>query len=388
MKTVLSLKHSSFFTGIGGFDLGFELAGIETVSQCEIDKYACSTLENHWPGVERYNDITTVHLNRGSTDIITGGFPCQDLSVAGKREGLAGERSGLFYELVRVVDECKPKYVVWENVPGLLSSNGGADFKSVIREFAEIGYSGAWRVLDSQYFGVAQRRRRIFGVFAQGDSGWRRAGAILFEPESGRRNTAPCRSEKSDSSDGIKDGAGTIGGRVDRDVAFTLKHHQGSPNADQVTLIPCCWNGEQVSDTLDVSVLSKQQMMPEKSRFAAVLDNPDVSRPLIGTADKHDDSRETYIVAPTLSTKNEMASSSTTREEWYETSAKLCGKVRRLTPDECEKLQGFPVGWTAGQVDTHRYKQLGNAVTVNVAYWIALRLKQVEEYFEANRSEK
>ena len=384
----MKLNHSSFFTGIGGFDLGFELAGIGTVSQCEIDKHACSTLEKHWPGVERYNDITTVKLDRGSADIISGGFPCQDISVAGNRKGLAGERSGLFYELVRVVDECKPKYVVWENVPGLLSSNGGADFKSVIREFAEIGYSGAWRVLDSQYFGVAQRRRRIFGVFAQGDSGWRRAGAILFEPESGRRNTAPCRSEKSDSSDGIKDGAGTISGRVDRDVAFTLKHHQGSPNADQVTLIPCCWNGEQVSDTLDVSVLSKQQMMPEKSRFAAVLDNPDVSRPLIGTADKHDDSRETYIVAPTLSTKNEMASSSTTREEWYETSAKLCGKVRRLTPDECEKLQGFPVGWTAGQVDTHRYKQLGNAVTVNVAYWIALRLKQVEEYFEANRSEK
>ena len=380
MKTVLSLKHSSFFTGIGGFDLGFELAGIETVSQCEIDKYACSTLENHWPGVERYNDITTVHLNRGSTDIITGGFPCQDLSVAGKREGLAGERSGLFHELVRVVDECRPRYVVWENVPGLLSSNGGRDFATVLSEFAKIGYFGAWRVLDSQHFGVAQRRRRVFGVFAEGYSGWRRAGAILFEPESGRRNTAPGRSETQEASDSIEDGVayalrsgrriadsnGVAGNVVVdglRDKSFTLRSNHGQvTQLHNTTLIPCYWNGEQVSDTLDVSVLSKQQMMPEKSRFAAVLDNQGVSRPLLSSPHlKHDASRETYI---------------------HGTS------VRRLTPDECEKLQGFPIGWTAGQVDTQRYKQIGNAVTVNVAYWIGLRIMQVDEYFEANRSEE
>lgn len=157
-----------------------------TILQVEIDAFCQRVLAGQWPDAHRISDIRDVRgADWRGTDIFCGGFPCQDLSVAGKRKGLAGARSGLFHELVRVVDEARPRYLVWENVPGLLSSSGGRDFGVVLSSLADIGYFGAWRVLDSQFFGVAQRRRRLFGVFAEGDAGWRRAGAILLEPEGG-----------------------------------------------------------------------------------------------------------------------------------------------------------------------------------------------------------
>ncbi len=183
------MTHLSLFSGIGGFDLGFELAGIETVAMCESDKFCQRVLKTHWPEVPIHDDIRELD-GRGyeGVDIISGGFPCQDLSVASNRAGITGARSGLFFELVRMVGEAKPRYLVWENVLGLLSNNGGDDFRTVLAALAEVGYFGAWRVLDSQFFGVAQQRRRVFGVFAQGDFGWRRAGAILLEPEGGGWN--------------------------------------------------------------------------------------------------------------------------------------------------------------------------------------------------------
>ena len=150
------MTHASLFTGIGGFDLGFELAGHESILQCENDKACREVLEYHWPEVKRHDDIRTLDgRDIAGVGIISGGFPCQDLSVAGKREGLSGSRSGLFFEMVRVVDEAEPEYLVWENVPGLLSSGGGRDFRTVIAALTEIGYFGVWRVLDSQFFGVA-----------------------------------------------------------------------------------------------------------------------------------------------------------------------------------------------------------------------------------------
>jgi DNA (cytosine-5)-methyltransferase 1 len=161
------LEVASFFSGIGGFDLGFERAGFKVVFQCERDKFCQKVLEKNWPKVKRSEDIRT--LSEGElpqADVWCAGFPCQDLSLAnqGKRKGLAGERSGLFDEFGKLAASFPPRWIVLENVPGLLNSHGGTDFKHVLDTLGELGYFVAWRVLDSQYFGTPQRRRRVFIV--------------------------------------------------------------------------------------------------------------------------------------------------------------------------------------------------------------------------------
>jgi DNA (cytosine-5)-methyltransferase 1 len=168
---VLMLTGVSLFAGVGGFDLAMQRQGVKVVASVEIDKKCNEVLAKHFPEATQFTDVTTVKgedlINAGfnpSKGIITGGFPCQDLSVAGKRAGLAGERSGLFWEIARIVDETQTEYFVIENVPGLLSSNNGADFGVVIGTMADLGYSLGWRVLDAQHFGVPQRRRRVFIV--------------------------------------------------------------------------------------------------------------------------------------------------------------------------------------------------------------------------------
>ncbi len=159
------LTFISLFAGIGGFDLALERAGAQCVAQVEIDAKARAVLRRHWPAVPQFDDVRTVGAhNLPAADIVCGGSPCQDLSVAGKRAGLDGERSGLFFQMIRVIDEIKPKFVIWENVPGALSSNNGLDFQAVIDEFIKSGYIPDVNILDAQNFGLAQRRRRIFAV--------------------------------------------------------------------------------------------------------------------------------------------------------------------------------------------------------------------------------
>ena len=187
------MKVVSLFSGIGGFDLGLERAGMEIVAQVEIDKFCNRILQTRWPNVPRIQDIRDANAsNLPRCDLLCGGFPCQDLSVTGKRAGLSGERSGLFWEFIRLARELRPAWLVLENVPGLLSSNGGRDMGAVIGGLEDAGYSCAWRVLDSQWFGVAQRRRRVFIV---GHCDARCAGAVLFEPEGGAGAFANQREE-------------------------------------------------------------------------------------------------------------------------------------------------------------------------------------------------
>jgi DNA (cytosine-5)-methyltransferase 1 len=191
---VAALRCVSIFAGIGGFDAGFGQAGIETVAIVEIDKNCRKLMAAKFPNAQQFDDARTVGKNNlPPCDIVCGGFPCQDLSVAGKRAGLAGNRSGLFYELTRITHELQPAFLVWENVPGLLSSNRGHDFLAVLTELRRIGYSGGWRTFDAQYFGVAQRRRRIFGVFARRDIGADRCAEILSLAEGVRGHPAPGR---------------------------------------------------------------------------------------------------------------------------------------------------------------------------------------------------
>jgi DNA (cytosine-5)-methyltransferase 1 len=163
----------SLFSGVGGFDLGFDQAGWECVAQVEWDKHCQQILSRHWPDVPRWEDIADVNgHDLPSADCVIFGSPCQDLSVAGKQAGLAGDRSSLFFEACRVIGEMReasdgrcPTWAVWENVPGALSSNGGRDFGAVLDALAELGAVALeWRVLDAQWFGVPQRRRRVFVI--------------------------------------------------------------------------------------------------------------------------------------------------------------------------------------------------------------------------------
>ncbi len=190
----MSKRVISLFAGVGGFDLGFERAGFQIVAHVEKDAKCRELLKAKWPDAVALDDVCTAGKhNLPECDVITFGFPCQDLSVAGKRAGLQGSRSGLFYEATRIIRELRPAWALFENVPGLLSSGGGRDFAAVLREMDECGYCGAWRVLDAQWFGVAQRRRRVFGLFTRLDSGAERCAEILSISESLRGNPAPSR---------------------------------------------------------------------------------------------------------------------------------------------------------------------------------------------------
>ena len=164
----------SLFAGIGGFDLGFERAGFKTAWQVEINPINQAVLAEHFPHAKQFGDITKLGVDElEHVDCITAGFPCQDISIMGAakkggRQGLAGKRSGLFYEVIRIADALRPEWVVLENVAGLLFSNDCRDLETVINALAQCGYVGCWRVLNARYFGVPQARRRVFIIANRG----------------------------------------------------------------------------------------------------------------------------------------------------------------------------------------------------------------------------
>ena len=324
MKELLT----SLFAGIGGFDLGFEHAGFTVVAQVEKDINCRNLLEAKWPDAVILDDVCTAGAhNLPPCDVITFGFPCQDLSVAGKRAGLAGGRSGLFYEATRIIHELNPAYCLFENVLGLLSSSRGNDFERVLREMDRVGYSGAWRVLDAQWLGMPQRRRRVFGLFSCLDSGAERCAEILSLPESLRGHPPPGRKAEEESPSPFAFGAG-----ADR------KH---------------------VNRIDDDSRIATQTIGFTQSSFGGYREGCGTLRASGGDLGG---GSETLIV--------DIAACDDTRRD----SVPARTAVRRLTPTECERLQGFPDGWTAGFIDTVRYRMLGNAVCVNVAQWIARRM--------------
>ena len=183
VKSGSDYNVASFFAGIGGFDLGCERAGMNVVFQCEINSFCQKILRKHWPSIPLAGDITKVQsADIPEANLWCGGFPCQDVSLAnqGKRKGLKGERSGLFYTYANLVEERKPDWIILENVPGLLNSHSGNDFRILLDTLDELGYGVSWRVLDAKYFGTPQRRRRVYIVASLGDM---RSAGVLFEPE-------------------------------------------------------------------------------------------------------------------------------------------------------------------------------------------------------------
>lgn len=206
----MNKTFGSLFAGVGGFDLGMEQAGWECQWQVEWDKHCQGVLSKHWPDVPKYWDVRNVDgAQITPVDCIVFGSPCQDLSVAGTGKGLEGLRSGLFHEAIRIIKEMKnatnnqfPKWTIWENVPGALSSNKGNDFARVIDEMADIGALAIeWHILDAQWFGVAQRRRRVF-VLACYDSGTaaRCPEKILSVPQDSKGNIKQSRKKGKQAS--------------------------------------------------------------------------------------------------------------------------------------------------------------------------------------------
>lgn len=298
---------ASFFSGIGGLELGFERAGLAVNFQCEIKPFCNAILAKHWPSVKRHDDVRTLDPDDiPVADIWAAGFPCQDLSLArmGKRNGLRGQQSGLFHDFIELARERMPRAIILENVHGLLSSHRGRDFAIVLKALDELGYGVAWRVLNSKEFGVPQQRRRVYVVAVDRDP--QSAAEILFEPKCGGRNPSPSR------SNGAK-----------------------SPSLFQ-TIIGDARTGPLVKSIAHC-------IYAESARHTGT----DWSR--------------NYV--------------------WYPD-----GRVRRFTPNEVERVQGFPKDWTlpldrlAGQsdrIDSLRYHAVGNSVTPAVAEWVGRRLFEV-----------
>lgn len=326
------------FAGIGGFGLGFRRAGFDHAFLVEWDGKCQEVLARRFPGVPLFADVRDVGAhNLPPCDVLTFGSPCQDLSVAGRRAGFDGERSGLFFEAVRIIRELRerdgrPTITVWENVPGAFTSNRGRDFAAVLDHLADVGAMDlAWRVLDAQHFGLAQRRRRVFVV---ADFGGERAGEVLFEPDGLRRDSAAGGPEGEGAAGPVTSGArggGLAGGYppalASVSPAVTAKWAKGSggPAGDEsANLVPA--------------------YVPETAGTIAGGAHP-------GGLNGQE--------APTQ-------------------SIALCGEsswhVRRLTPVECARLQGFPDDWNEWLADSHRYRQFGNAVAVPVAEWLARRV--------------
>lgn len=414
----------SLFSGIGGFDLAAELEGCSVCWQVEYNAQAQSILRAHWPGIPLHKDVCDVGADTlDPVELLVGGFPCQDLSVAGNRAGLAGERSGLFFEFMRIAGELRPRWVLIENVPGLFSSGKGEDLTVVLETLAELGYGWAYRVLDSQYFGVAQRRRRVFIVGRLGD---RPPGEVLFEPESCSGDPAPSREARKGAARSAQGGAGADG-EIAGTVASKWAKGTGGPAGDEVqNLVAHTLRGESFDASEDGTgrgtPLVVTPPLLASGRGTARTGESRGQDPLVvcrpttdyrtgayeeceasGTLTTGTDmSRATPLVvdpspvysiqnravaenlAPTLTVggRDRGAGDSTDNTP----SAAGPGlRVRRLTPRECERLQGFPDDWTrfgldadhqmVEQADTPRYKQLGNAVTVPVIRWIVRRIQ-------------
>lgn len=239
------MKVLSLFSGVGGFDMGLEAAGMTTAFQCEIDKNCLQTLNHHWPDVPKWDDVSTLtgrHILEmtDGVDVVAWGSPCQDLSVAGKRAGLTGERSGLFHQGIRIIKELRelsngkyPTWSIWENVVGALSSNGGADFGEVLFEMDEAGACfSEWAVLDAQYFGIPQRRRRVFVISCFDPATAERGGdKVLAVSQSSGGDSAKSEPSRKNSASETSESFG------ESDSAFLVRNREGKPGGGKGPLV-------------------------------------------------------------------------------------------------------------------------------------------------------
>lgn len=385
------MRYLSLFSGIEAASVAWEPLGWEPVAFCEVDEFPSAVLAYRWPDVPNLGDITKVDWSDfneryGAVDVIVGGSPCQSFSVAGKREGLSGE-SGLMFEYIRAVREVRPRWFVWENVPGALSSEKGAAFGELLTEMDGLGYGLAWRVLDAQFarvpmwdgdgsltgwFGpVAQRRRRVFLVGSLGDQ---RAAEVLFESDSLRWDHPSSREKRQELARAAKQRSAE--GGCDSCLAFDTTQITSPQNGNNPQFGDPCHPLCAAGHTPTVVMASGQanaeieyDMTPAQA--ARQYKDPQI----VCIADDNANAAIDFDMCGSLKVGG---SNPIVADEYT---------VRRLTPMECERLQGFPDGHTKipyrGKPaeecpDTPRYKALGNSFAVPVVAWIGRRIEEVE----------
>lgn len=425
------MRYLSLFSGIEAASAAWHPLGWECVGVAEIEPFPCKLLAQRYPGVPNLGDITKITeadiMMLGQIDLIVFGSPCQDLSVAGKRKGLNGQRSGLFHDAMRIIgwarEWCDCRFALWENVPGAFTSNKGADFAVVVgalagldpdecivppkgwgNEGAALGREGMveWSTLDAQWFGVAQRRRRVFALADFGD--WTSRGPILLEPESLRGDSAPRRGSREDVA-GTLAARPTGGGYPGTDEACEGHVIAVRPGPERVLLsstgdVSHCLNAGGMSridyETETMVVCAKSYAI----QAGALRENPNsgpdgvgVQADLAYTVEARSEvqavaydflgtpaseiAKETDVHVPLRARTPGQFENSTV------TVVRNAMRVRRLTPRECERLQAFPDDYTAlpGAKDGPRYKALGNSMCVNVMHWIGRRIDVVHEFF-------
>jgi DNA (cytosine-5)-methyltransferase 1 len=385
--------YGSLFSGVGGFDLGFDQAEYDCVFQVEWDKNCQQILAKHWPEVPKWLDVQEVNgAEIPPCDVLTFGSPCQDLSVAGKRAGLDGDRSSMFYEATRIIKEMRdatesvyPRIVVWENVPGAITSNNGADFGQVLDTLADIGAVDIqWSILDAQYFGVPQRRRRIFVLAIFDPATAARCPETLLPVFKGSRGDfAKSRKARKDAARVASTSFGssdeqTIGALCARDFKGVGNQYVAENKLvveEAVTAVAYSIREDAKANTFsatetDVALCLNGLVPSTQSHHAQIF----IAEPIIYAFDTQFGSNAAVFEdqSPTLKSTQQPPSVSPPGLA-----------VRRLTPLECERLQGWPddhTRWTADgkeQADTNRYKQCGNGVATPVAKWIAEHIKAI-----------
>lgn len=327
----MTVKYFSMFSGIGGFERGLEQASkttntnFECVGYSEIDKHAIQTYERHYDH-DAYGSATEIDAATiPNFDLLVGGFPCQAFSIAGKRGGFEDTRGTLFFDIARILQHHRPANFILENVKGLLSHDGGRTFRTIITTLTDLGYGVEWQVLNSKDFGVPQSRERVYivGHFA----GQQRSAGEVF-PFTGPSNPNT-----------------TVGKSTETAVArtFTAGGNSGG-NHSGMTIIKTIFPFE------DGSPLKPKEITRGMDQAHRIYEN------------------ECSVTLKALGGGVGALSG------LYKTGASFLESIRRLTPIECERLQGFPDNWTEGVSDTQRAKQCGNAVTTNVVQAVAERL--------------
>lgn len=399
------MRYYSIFSGIEAASVAWGPLGWTPLLFSEVDEFPSAVLSERFPDVPNLGDITEVDWKKavktyGKPNLVVGGSPCQSFSIAGGRTGLEGA-SGLMWEYVRCVREVKPEWLLWENVPGALSSSHGEDFRCLLEALDALGYGLAWRVLDAQFFGVAQRRERVYLVGCLGDPG--RACQVLFEPESLSWDSPSSREKRKELAAGAGGGAACAG----------FKYHQGSgagsiglEDEQSPTLTADYHNpaifisgDHKASESVGVAgTLSASTGGFKPGAVMCMTDtqphsmvDPEVCGALSSTMHK-----DPPVVGFAANQRGEVRLQGGDGSVCGAIPASQSGKqvqgvtdghaVRRLTPRECERLQGMPDDWTRVPYrgkpaeecpDTPRYKAIGNSMAVPVMRWIGKRIQEV-----------